>query len=447
MLSHLVVLSSLVGPLAPQGGPSPLREGKIVRHGRHYEVHVHYEDEAAAEEMLAVCERAWPETLGLLGRDAQREPEWPLGVHLYPTKDSYADVESWLTKGHFRDNESFSHWNSRTAHVALAPPLPGAARELVVLSSQTREVLAHEAAHLAVYDAVPTYRWHPTWLGEGLAMDVELRVARELGLLTDPGEHPRFSSNMLIVKRLLAEGRLPSVEAILTDSLDAIGFNDRYALWHEFFQVVRADEEGFRALMTCLVSEIGGADMRPRVAELVRERFGVERLGRELRERIAGLEPRWDQVYRSLDTSGGRWLQCAFPDFDAEAWRVGPVAESTYALAGRATPLSEETRMDLLLDSRGAGHVLVYLQPGAAGVLSLPGDGSSREILAAECAEVRAGEATEFRLDVDEEMLSLSLAGEEILRVRTGQQAPTGRWGVGVRRSGAGLWEDVRVVR
>ena len=54
---------------------------------------------------------------------------------------------------------------------------------------------------------------------------------------------------------------------------------------------------------------------------------------------VRALKPQWDEVYRSLETSGPTWTQIAFPDTNAIAWRTQAVKkepEITVSLNGRS---------------------------------------------------------------------------------------------------------------
>jgi hypothetical protein len=40
---------------------------------------------------------------------------------------------------------------------------------------------------------------------------------------------------------------------------------------------------------------------------------------------VRSLSPKWNEVYRSLETAGDDWTQIAFPDVNAIAWRTRPI--------------------------------------------------------------------------------------------------------------------------
>ena len=436
---------------------SPVCEGVIVATGTYYRVHVHYDDQDAADQVLELVEAVWPLTMKMLGTTDAPAPEWPLPIHVYPSKDAYAEVEAWLTNGHFRETESFAHWDSRSAHVALAPPLSPGAKSEAVVSSQTREVLLHEAAHLALYTVIPSYRWHPTWFAEGFAMTVEFELAQRFGLVSDPATHPRFSTNQLRARRLLEEGRIPTIASILDESLDGLSFDEKYAIWLEFFRVLQApgNERSFRKLVIEMRRLGGGPGMRSNAAAFMRDEYGEKRLAEALRKRLAGLRFEWDEVTRSLETVGDEWLQCAFPSHDALAWRTEPVGRSTYAIQGRfvllgssSTDRSERfvSQMHIVLDRAPDGHFGVQFRPGRISIVRY--DATDIETLAeVECSSLVMGEEYAFRVDVSRGIVEVAIDGVMRVSKRLADRDLDGPWGLGVQRAGSGFWRGVRLLR
>jgi hypothetical protein len=452
MIRHALALVLLGSgsALAAQGmDRHPLLPGgEVVRRGEHYEVHVHFDGAPEAELALEIVETAWPITMRLLGTEGART-SWPLEVHLYANKNDYVVVEKGLTKGQFRDNESFAHWNTRTAHLAMAPPMVPPADESVLLSNQTREILSHEAAHLAVYTVIPTYRWHPTWFGEGLAILVELEVARRRGFLEDPAVHPRFSTDQLIVRRLLERGRFPTAEAIVTDSLERLSSHERYAVWLEFMRVLSSagNADRFRELVVEMQRARGGPGMRPNIADFMRRTYGMERLDRQLRESVAELAPVWEELYRSLETIGDEWLQAAFPSTDAVAWRLEPVGRAHYVLTGAARPLTGDTRMDVLLGRSETGSLAVSLRAsGHLVVTRTPTTGLPVE-LAHLRADVGGGRDVPFAIEVRHGRLDVTLGDDRAIEGLAVEGLELdGPWGLSVSRGCAGVWKGVRLV-
>ena len=78
----------------------------------------------------------------------------------------------------------------------------------------------------------------------------------------------------------------------------------------------------------------GGGDFAARAREQVLDAFRVEKLERDFQRDVKGLEPRWQEVFRSLETGGEAWTQVAFPGKNAIAWRTED-AGSRYVLRGQ----------------------------------------------------------------------------------------------------------------
>src|SRR5206468_2989743 len=88
-----------------------------------------------------------------------------------------------------------------------------------------------------------------------------------------------------------------------------------------------------------------------------RATYGAELpfIDQEMEEWIVALTPRWDEVYRSLDTSGPEWRQIAFPHLwrkgaNALAWRVERLAADEFTVTGKLRVLPNPAhQMNVLL--------------------------------------------------------------------------------------------------
>ena len=462
---HLVLLATTLVSPGANGAPvaagaqqqglsdlTPHRRGRLSSHwngeivltGKRYEVHVHFDDVPVAKRALATVEAVWPVAMEWLGA-AGSEPPFPMEGHLYPDREAYLEVESLLTDGWFRDNGSFAHWTSKTAHVEMSPPLTGRAAERLVLSGQTREVLLHEAAHLAVYAVLPTYRFHPRWFSEGLAMGIEQEAARRLGLLRDPGDHPRYSTDQLLVKRLLERDALPSVARVFGDDLDALQFHERYAVQLELLHlIVEEQPAAFRSMIAEAKRLPGGGAFRQGMAAFVERTFDLPELDARLRERVEELDPRWYMDYRAFQVDGARWTQAAFPDQPAVVWSNEPSAGEHYRLSGSAELLGAEMRV--LLDHRGWNHVEVALSAAGELVVRRVEEEQARDLVAVPCEELRGDGPHRFAIEVDGSTLRVRLEGSERLELDLGGEALSGGWGLGVPAGGAGVWTGVERV-
>lgn len=439
--------SSALGAQRRGGWPkdAPVKQGLLLAEGEHFVMHLQFKNPLAAERALAAVDAAWSETMSFLGTPDYVHTSL-LEIHLYDSKDQYVAVDHWLTGGNFKFNESFSHWNSLSAHVVMAPPLSPRPSERIGLTSQTLEVLVHEAAHLGTYSVVPTYRYHPTWFSEGLAMHIEQTTLRKLGLLQAAADHPRYAKQQLVAKSLLDQGRVPNVLDLLLDELGDLNFHERYALWNEFMTVLTSRPEKFAALVRELRSMGGGPRMRARMSTAVIEGYGAAFLERELRRTLAHAPAHWDETARSLETIGEDWEQVAFDSADARAWSLEPRAGGDYRIEGALEWLAEGTGMQVLIDRKRDSFLIVDFQKGELS-LRLAGAQSGATLASAELSGEGRRETLEFAVQVRAQVLSVEVDGAEVLREALTERSLDGAWGVGVGRGGAGVWKAVRLVQ
>ena len=437
--SWVVALAMLPIPFAMAGATGDGGEGSSAT-GPHYRVFAHLRGENAAHDALEVAERSWGLTRDLLdlARDPERSLGPPLELHLYRNKEDYTRTEQRLTHGAFRDNESFSHWDSMTAHVALAPPVPEGATGIPLFSSQTREAIAHESAHLAVYEALDNYRWHPTWFAEGVAM----AVAREG--IADVEQHPRYASNLLHAKALLTSGRLPTMHALLADHTDELNSDERYALWQVLFDTLRAHEGLVPRLREVIAGAGSGPGVRVKALAFLRDEVGLEPLDRELRARIEATRPGWEELVRCLDTSSDPWVQRAFPDVDAFAWRRIVAESSCDGIEGTFALLAPGTELRVHLGRHSTSKLALALR--GSRVLVNATCGESDASTAAEIPELVVGSTHRFEARIEKERVRLFLDGEEVVSLAPPRSftEPDNVWGLATSAGGAGAWSAIR---
>ena len=424
---------------------APVKRGVMLAEGQHFVMHLQFKNQLAADRALAAVDAAWSETMNFLGTPDYVHPSL-LEIHLYDSKEQYVAVDHWLTGGNFKFNESFSHWNSLSAHVVMAPPLSILPSERIGLTSQTLEVLVHEAAHLGTYTVVPTYRYHPTWFSEGLAMHIEQTTLRKLGLLQAAADHPRYAKQQLVAKSLLDQGRVPNVLDLLLDELGDLNFHERYALWNEFMTVLTSSPTKFEALVRELRSMGGGPRIRARMSTAVIDGYGAAFLERELRRTLAHAPALWDETARSLETIGEAWEQVAFDSVDARAWKLGPRAAGDYRIEGSLEWLASGTGMQVLIDRQLESFLIVEFEKGRLR-LKLQGAQGGELIASAELPVVPSKPGLSFGIQVQGQVLSVEVDGVQVLRMTPRGRSLEGAWGLGVARGGAGIWQGVRLLQ
>ncbi len=424
--------------------------------GDHFRVVAHPENDALAAEALEIAEATWPVMRELLGVPVDAEHE-PLELHLYADPEEYHAVDDELTGGDFEKNLAFAHFDSKTAHVVLQPYLSGEALEETGLPYQTARLIAHEAAHLVRYASLDNYRHHPNWVANGTASWVEAHVMEAQGRVIDIENDPHFSTQILHVQRRLEEGGLPSLRDLLVDEQLPDGFYEAYAYQHLAFRYLTEKKQ--RKKLDKILGGLdllgGGSARREEFAEHVEKTIGKKRwkdLNRGFEKYVEDLAPAWDEVFVALETAGDDWLQAAFPDKNAIAWRTEAIDEDRWEITGELRVLpGDEQQLNLLLDRSEAGFVQVSFIGGRGVSLfefdAQKGlDGTWDERVFERTELMRADEFVHFRVAWKRDEISVDLAGEQIFELEL-DRTMDGAWGLGALRSSAGIWRSVTLDR
>ena len=425
--------------------------GHSTRSGKFFRVICHFESEDVVNEALRTAETVWPEATTLLGID-QGAPAEPREIHLYRTAADYRKVDMELTGGKFEHNLAFSHWETQASHIALQPECSEETLARITLPTPTRRLIAHEATHLVRYATLPNFRSHPHWFADGMATWVEEKVMIAGGWSAGAERDPHLSTMIVRATALLKKGEMPAATRILEDDLEDVPWRTRYALrWLMFrFLEESMDHKSFRAVMGKARQLGGGPTYGRRLKAFILDSLGPERtksFDRRFANYLQDLEPRWEEIYPSLDTAGDEWTQVAFPIKNAIAWRTDPVGRSTYALQGKLKILpNSKQQMNVLLGRNVDGFVSVALSTAGVTVFNYLQKEDRWHRLGYRDAKALRGERWAlFRVKIEDDRLSVSLNSETVLSVSLNGRPMQGSWGLGAQAGSAGIWGDVRL--
>jgi hypothetical protein len=324
------VLPLLLAVLPAQTDVAPV----VQKQGTCFVVHCHGGDEELAAQALAAVEPVWPIVAAAFGvPDAK--PKQPLAVHLYRTIAGYQAADQELTAGKFQRNLAMFHWDSRSAHVAVQPPVQDATLRALGLPGLTLELLAWEATHVARSEVCANFRSHPMWLVDGLASNTARQVAATLRPIDGGADVVTMAADVVLVQRLLQQKKLPPASAILADTIDELPFYERYATRAVFFRFLGSAQASARAKVLAAVRATGGGDGLPaKVLATAKAAFG-NGIDGAFTKFVAAQKPEWWEVWRSLVPAGTAWQQIAFPDKNAIAWRQEAVRGGGLRLGGK----------------------------------------------------------------------------------------------------------------
>jgi hypothetical protein len=425
-----------------------------IEMGAHFRVICHFESDACASAALETAEAIWPIASALYGLPAA-PLETPLDVHLYRRAADYLVQERELAIGTFDRNLAFWSFETRSAYVAVQPDLTDETLAAIGLTAQTRHLVAHEAAHLVRGRASSTFRSHPAWFADGVALWIEEEAMTARGWSAGQDEDPLAAHDAVLAKRLLDGGALPSVARILRDDLRDLDIYDRYAVRKLLFRrlATRRDAAAFRAALATALKLEDGPDFAARFLAAATAPYateGPDGLDLDIEQYVRSLTPAWDERARALSTDGSRWVQTAFST-DAVAWRTAPVGGDAYEVRGELEILpgaGEGRQMSVLLGRAGDRSFVSVVFGAADGVtIGLAHERAPqwKKLASAPTKLVQLGRRLPFRVTVGAGKVAVQLDGVDVGSAEVGDRPMSGPWGLGVAAGGAGIWRGVKV--
>ncbi len=430
---------------------APVAAEEVVREGEHFQLVCHFDDEDAADQALAAVEAVWQHASRVFGEPAD-EPAGLLTVHLYRDAAGYETAESGLTKGAFKRNLAFAHFDTLTAHVALQPPLSDEALAITGVPAQTLRLLAHEASHLVRYSRIPNHRSHPGWFADGAASWIDEQVSRDLGLIAGIEQAPGYSTSLLQVQRLVENDKLPTTQQILLDQTEDLGFSESYGVRWLFFRHMLEGKQGkrFQRLLDRLRMLGGGSDFTQQLFEEAQDILGKKKLkstDKSFRKYVKAFEPEWDEVFRALNCSGDRWLQGAF-DTNAIAWHRSASTKKKkkvrYSVSGELTILPGPNRqMNIFVGRSDKGFFSVAFNADVGVTLFefMSGDSNWQKRGFVKCADVRSNEPFRFSVHVAKDTVRVEVNGTEVVSGEVQTLQLTDTWALSAQSKSVGLWK------
>lgn len=419
--------------------------------GKFFKVTCEGGDEHTARLALKVVEPVWSRVSAAFGVPATK-PEQPLVVVLYRDIAGYQKADRRLTGGKFQPNQAMSHWRSKSAHVAMQPPVNDAYLQRFGLPMQTKAMLLWEACHVARFELCRNYRVHPGWFIDGLAANVASDVLKQLHPLG--GEQPFFTQRWWRVRKLAEMNKLPSVADLLRDRTQSLDMRNRYAVRIAFFEFAREHHwDKLQRLADRIRRTRTGTSYAGKVQTAAVAALGD--LDEEFRAWAAAKSPAWDERARSLWCDGIAWYQTSFARSSALAFHSQPAVGDKFEASGTVwIHDGKAQQMNFLFGRTDHGYYSLALIAGVGfKVFEHRAAGNEWRVIASgEAPDCRAGVDVSFGVTAVGTDLSVKLA------TRTWQfQLPKALpnkviWGVGAqsgtkgaKMGSAGVWRGVSV--
>lgn len=442
------ILPTLLFAAVPLQEAGPTSE-PLLREGAHIRIHSHLQNEAAADRALLVAEEAWRVAAEIYGFGFMPEGAGEglrYEMHLYPDAASYEAVDLALTGGNFARNMAFAHFDSLSAHVALQPVVSPGALKVLGLPRQTLRLIAHEVSHLYRYAHFPNFRSHPSWLADGVASLIELKVLKNLELLADWAEDPYVSSSILNAQAVLEKDGLPSVSQILHDETDKLPFYQRYDIRWMLVEFLMEKEPELLQDILQTTRRLGGSpNFAKDLVDAFPQRLSASKLrslDKAFRKYMGAIEPAWFEVYRHLYPFEGKLAHASF-DSNAIAWRLKDSGKN-YRIAGELTILEgTRTQLNLFLGRNEEGFHSVAFSAGY-GVTLFAFRSKTNQWVRLKTIKVEAlqlGVAMPFAVDVRGEKITIQLQNETVLEVETKEMPLTGPFALSAQAGSTGIWD------
>jgi len=421
----------------------------VVLTSEHFRLTSEVEESDALREIIADLESLWTEASGLFGQSPSGEEL--IDVHLYATVASYQAAELELTEGRFATNLAFSHFGTKSSHVALQPPVSEAVIARLGVPKQTRKLLVHEASHAFAYRLFPNHRSHPSWFAEGFSIWLAAKTGIARGWMSSTESDPNSSTRATTGQKLLASDRMPGLEQLMLGKLEGLSSRESYACYDLFFGFLM--ESLSKKKVALLLGEVrrlgGGGNFAERVKDVVVDVAGDPlKLDRKFHKFVESLKPEWDQLYRSLRVSDDGWVQSAFTDTNAIAWRREKPRKSKYTVRGSVEILpGKRTQLNFLIDRREAGPKRGFISLAFAAETGLtlfeylPDSKGWVNLAFAKVETIVAGQQIEFEIKVSGDELRVSVDGESAIRVIVTDRDMGGPWGLGAQSGTTGIWK------
>lgn len=378
-------------------------------------------------------------------------------IELHLQLQDYYNADKLLNDGRFRKNWSFANSSKMQGHIALQPPVPTELLDAAGIPVQTKLMIGQVATHLLRYRAFPNHRSHPKWFTQGMAVYVTEEAARSIGMIGSTEDEPYTSTHIVGVIETLEEHSKIGIKTILNEEdIKDVSSGREYAIrglmmfWLEDLGVLQG-----------IISEarrLGGGDLYVKnLNEAVVNAIagaGIEDSDSAFRDWLSGFSPKWDEQYRSLQTSGDVWMQGAFSRNNSVAWNSQELGERDWEMTGSFKVFdSEKTQMNILLGKSDAGYISIALGPdfGVTVFYRKYSDNGKKSnwirLIHKDYQSIELNEWSDFKVSKRRDRLMVRINKDRAIRVELGDYDVSGPWGLGVQNKSAGLWRDVKVDR
>lgn len=453
-VASTMTLAACGGP-APSGDPLPELPPVSATAGPRFEVFCHYACGDGADEALEAADLAWTLVSGLVPLPDSLER--PFAVRLYRA-EAFRTVARMLARNGLEEGAAFASPQRRTAYIDLVPPVTEAALRRAGLPGRTLRLVAHEAAHLALYAGAGGPPRTPDWVSEGIAQHVERIASAELGLFPGAAD-PQAAAQAWRAFSLLRTSRLPSLAAILAEGANVAHTRGDYAVRALVFAFLREERPTlWERLMDRVVAGLGDPALPDTMAAIARAHLdgeGESALNAAFAHYVEteAASSRWLQV-RDAALAADTLPHAGLPGGRVSVLATDPWRGAAIRVAG-SLAFAERTdgEMGLILGRAGRRSTVVAFDPSAGriSVRKETGRGGLSRADGHPIATAALEPATIWTFDVrvtprpadDEVRIEVRVDGATVIDAALPDGDGAGVWGLYADRGAAGIWSRV----
>lgn len=412
--------------------------------------------QAQQDEVRQIVNAVEQVTSEIFGIDmSQVEDGTKIEMHLL--QRDYENAAKALTQnGQLSNDWAFVRTHDKQGHVALQPPVEREVLDSAGLPLQTKVQLARVAAYLCMSRAFETEAWHPDWFSEGLSNHIADEALRSMGGMGTREDEPWTGRPFFIVQEAFEKFPKFTTDQILSDEEKDLSNSQWYAMNGLFIDWL--SEIGALDKLIDQADKVPASDAYPKGLETrtrtILSELGVENPDHDFKEWVSSVKPMWNQLTRSLQTTGDAWFHCAFDNTNAVCWKQEPLGDRNWEISGSIQIFEgDKSQMNVLLGQSEAGYLSVAMGPTFGVTVfhrQYTDDGKKSSWNRLEHKEFQTFEKdewVEFKITKRNDRLMIKINRERPVMVDVSKIDLSGNWGLGCQNQSAGMWRDVKFER
>lgn len=378
-------------------------------------------------------------------------------IEMHLNQRDYENAVKVLNNNHPSGNDwAFVSTGDRQAHVALQPPVEREVLETTGLPLQTKVQLARVASYLCIRRAFENEASHPRWFEAGLSTQLGDQALRHMGAMGPRDDEPWTGRQFFFVRELFEEHPKYTINELFDDELKELTSTEIYYMRGTLMEWIK-EVGAFDQLISQAQETEGGNNYKAQLKEKTLKALqdhGVTDPDREFKAWVGSVKPMWNQLTRSLQTTGDVWFHCAFDNTNAVCWRQEELGDRNWEISGSLRIFDgDNSQINILLGQSDAGYLSVAMGPTFGITVfhrKFIEDGKRSRWIRLDNKDVSKFEKDEwadFKITKRNNRLMIKINRERPVMIDVSEIDISGNWGLGCQNNSAGLWKNVKLER